>query len=194
MDRPTVNPASKALQYCCVVTYCCVTMEIKSTSRCIATDMCDCRSCGRFSHKHPTATSLSGYEKIQCIQMSAYVDLVHLQEFYIIREHNVSGTRSASVFRWGEGDTYSVGILKKELTSVTGPALSKGPNRVRNSLRSPEDWNTSSFRNVVFSSYSEIPTMVKAQKVILSFIYRRQKPLGCTNTRKVHVFTSAHFA
>jgi hypothetical protein len=40
MDRPTENPNSKALQYCCVVTYCWVTMEMKSTSRCIATDMC----------------------------------------------------------------------------------------------------------------------------------------------------------
>jgi hypothetical protein len=40
MDRPTVIPASKALQDCCVVTYCWVTMEMKSTSRCIATDMC----------------------------------------------------------------------------------------------------------------------------------------------------------
>jgi hypothetical protein len=40
MDRPTENPASKALQDCCVLTYCWVTMEMKSTSHCIATDMC----------------------------------------------------------------------------------------------------------------------------------------------------------
>jgi hypothetical protein len=45
----------------------------------------------------------------------------------------------------------------QELTSIT--VLSQGPNRVRVSLLSPEDVNRSAFRNVVFSSYVEFPTM-----------------------------------
>jgi hypothetical protein len=40
MDQPTENPASKALQDCCVVAYCCVTMEMKSTIRVLDTDIC----------------------------------------------------------------------------------------------------------------------------------------------------------
>jgi hypothetical protein len=40
MDRPTENLASKALKDCCVVTYCWVTMEMKSTSRVLDTDIC----------------------------------------------------------------------------------------------------------------------------------------------------------
>jgi hypothetical protein len=34
------TPLVIALQYCCIVTYCWFTMEMKSTSRCIATDIC----------------------------------------------------------------------------------------------------------------------------------------------------------
>jgi hypothetical protein len=39
MDQPTENPASKALKDCCVVTYCWVTMEMKSTIRVLDTDI-----------------------------------------------------------------------------------------------------------------------------------------------------------
>jgi hypothetical protein len=120
--------------------------------------------------------------KHTAVRSSAFVGLVHYHEFCIIRKNDVSGTGSVSGLGWGEEDTYSVGFLKKELTSVSGPALSKGPNRVAISLRSPEDGNTSSFRNILFSSHSEFRTMVKAQK-----------PLGCTESRQVHVFTNDDF-
>jgi hypothetical protein len=43
-------------------------------------------------------------------------------------------------------------------------ALSKGPKRAGVSLPSPEDGNTSSLRNVVFSSYLEFQTMDKVHK------------------------------
>jgi hypothetical protein len=42
-----------------------------------------------------------------------FVVFVHRQEFEIIIKHDVSKTGSASVFRSGEGDTYSVGSHKK---------------------------------------------------------------------------------
>jgi hypothetical protein len=41
-------------------------------------------------------------------------------------------------------------------------SLSKGPNGV--SFPSPHDWNRSSFRNFVFSSYLELRTTDKVQK------------------------------
>jgi hypothetical protein len=41
---------------------------------------------------------------------------------------------------------------------------SKGPNSVRVSLPTPEDENISSFRNVVFFSYSEFRRIDKALK------------------------------
>jgi hypothetical protein len=42
--------------------------------------------------------------------------------------------------------------------------ISKGPNREGVSLRSSEDENRLSFRNVVFSSYLESRTMNKVHK------------------------------
>jgi hypothetical protein len=40
------------------------------------------------------------------------MDFIHRPEVYMVRKQNVSETGSAFVFRFGEGDTYSVGYLK----------------------------------------------------------------------------------
>jgi hypothetical protein len=58
-----------------------------------------------------------------------------------IRKHSVSETGSVPIFRWGEGS-----------------------NRVGVSFPSPEDGNSSSFRNAVFFRYLKFRTMDKAQK------------------------------
>jgi hypothetical protein len=77
MDRPTENPASKALPDCCVVTYCWVTMEIKSTNRCIATDMCWLSLMWEVptnsSPKQHALECSSKYSGVLCIVNSAWI-------------------------------------------------------------------------------------------------------------------------
>jgi hypothetical protein len=92
-----------------------------------------------------------------------------------IRKHDVAGTESVSVCRRNEG-----GTLLDPL--VTWPelrlALSKEPNRRGISFHSPEDKNMCSFRNIVFSRYSEFRTMNKVQK---SSDSETDVPLNCQN-------------
>jgi hypothetical protein len=72
----------------------------------------------------------------------------------LLENHNVSEAGWASVFRWGDGDTYQ----------WVRSALSKEPNRVGVSLTSAEDPDRPSFRNIVFSSYLELWAMDKLHK------------------------------
>jgi hypothetical protein len=44
--------------------------------------------------------------------------LVHRPEFYVTWEHDVSETGSVSVFKWREGDTYSVASLEQWYSTV----------------------------------------------------------------------------
>jgi hypothetical protein len=47
------------------------------------------------------------------LRITGFVDLFHHPEFYITIKYNISDTGSASIFRWGEEDTYFVGSLRK---------------------------------------------------------------------------------
>jgi hypothetical protein len=49
----------------------------------------------------------------ECNRVTGFEDFVHLPVFQTTRQHNVSETGSVSVFRFEEGDTYSVGCLSK---------------------------------------------------------------------------------
>jgi hypothetical protein len=60
-------------------------------------------------------------------------------------------------------------------------AFPKGRNRVGVFLPSPENGNSSSARNVVFSTYLEFRTMNEVKElVILIVIHHRQNPLEST--------------
>jgi hypothetical protein len=72
-------------------------------------------------------------------RINGFVGFVHQQGFCITRKHNVSETGSVSIFRWREGDAYSVGSFRKCNLRTT-------------------------FRNVVFSSYVESLMMDKVLK------------------------------
>jgi hypothetical protein len=50
------------------------------------------------------------------------------------------------------------------LTKKVEYQCTKGPNRVGVAHSSPEDWNRSSFRNIMFCSHLEFRTMDKVQK------------------------------
>jgi hypothetical protein len=96
------------------------------------------------------------------------LDFVHLTVFS--QKHDVSETRSVSVFRSNESGSYSVGSWTSSKRRVhtgsipvqwLGLALSKGPKRVEETFILPEDRNRSSFRNVFLRKHWE---MDKVQK------------------------------
>jgi hypothetical protein len=87
------------------------------------------------------------------------------------RKHNISETGSASIHKRGEGDAYCIGSLRKIFA------------------HSPEDGNTPSFRNVVFSNHLEFRMMGKSlNAAILSVI--RQNPLDSTCNSYVQKLSS----
>jgi hypothetical protein len=45
--------------------------------------------------------------------ITRFMGINHYAEFWTTRRHNISYTGSASIFMWWEGDTYSVGSLRK---------------------------------------------------------------------------------
>jgi hypothetical protein len=88
------------------------------------------------------------------------------------RKHNVSETESFSVLRWGEGDTYSVGSLRKSQPQLLDLVLSNHwiecSNRVVVPLPSPEDGNRSSSQNICFLVIQNSGTMDKVHKPTIS--------------------------
>jgi hypothetical protein len=66
--------------------------------------------------------------RIYRVQMMAYNTQSHWVSGHCLTsgilntsKHNVSGSGSVSIFRWGEGDTYSVGSLKKSQPQSLDP-------------------------------------------------------------------------
>jgi hypothetical protein len=47
------------------------------------------------------------------LRVDGFMDYVRCPEFWITIKHNVPETGSVSVFRWGKGDAYSVGSLRR---------------------------------------------------------------------------------
>jgi hypothetical protein len=105
---------------------------------------------------------ISAAKQRTCIIWSVLMTAYNTQNYWVSglcplcgilnnRKHNVSETGSVSVFRWGKGENYSVGAVRKSVQWLR-LALSKSPNRVVVSLPLPEDRNRSSSKNVVFSS------------------------------------------
>jgi hypothetical protein len=82
--------------------------------------------------------------------------LCHRLDILITVKHDASESASVSVFRWREGDAYSVESLTKSWPQSL---------EVLNSLL-PFTWRRkhNSFRNVVFSCYLEFRTMDEVQK------------------------------
>jgi hypothetical protein len=100
---------------------------------------------------------------------TGFVDFVHRPEFSKARKHSLSETWSVSFFKWAEGDTQSVGTLRKSWPQSLDLDSLRLVHRTRSnsvvvSFPSPEDENRSSFRYVVFYRYLALQRMGKVQK------------------------------
>jgi hypothetical protein len=73
---------------------------------------------------------------------------------YLVSSWSVTSSpgRTSYLYSW-------ISIWHQDRSAWVRLALSKGPNRIGVSLPSPNDWNRSSFRNVVFSNNLEFLKM-----------------------------------
>lgn len=102
-------------------------------------------------------------------RMTQFLVLVHHSEFWETAMHNASENGPVSIISWVEGDIDSGPVV--EISS------SKGIKRSSLSYLSPEDGNTSCFRNIIYSRFIELRTMPKSRKpVILTITYALNSP------------------